>query len=336
MPGLPVIASAIIALGRNMSREFVDNFKSPDLGEEFFLEKIMVPDRKGVGKSDAVGWFGASPNPEFWPDGDEIPTANMDSFTGNIVHKAFGIKIPYGRDDVIYDRTQSLLEMARDTGTKWKALNARVLRQFAVGSVDFSLYPSVPVTFDGAVFFSTTDGNGGNRFSVANGNIVTGPYMDSPAEFLDGIIDAVNRAAQFLDTDGQPKWAGDQLMEAVLVVPQNYAKVAQKALNQPITGSDESSSGAIAGVTNFIMSMGMKLWLYVSPRYTEKAFYVYFPRVKRSFGRSLVMEPTEYNSNMNTGSDIALGTKICSIQWDMLAGHYLNIPFGAIKVVDGP
>jgi hypothetical protein len=330
MPGLPVIAAAIVAAGRNMSREFWDNFKSTDLGEQVFLNLIMVPDRKGVGKSDTVGWFGASPNPEFWPDGDEIPTANMDSFTGNIVHKAFGIKVPYGRDDVIYDRTGSLLEMARDTGNKWKALDARVLRQFAVGSVDFSLYPAVPLTFDGAVYFSATDGNGLDRFSVVGGNIVTGAFMDTAAEFLDGITAAVNRTAQFLDTDGQPKWSGEQLMELVLVVPQAYATVAQKALNQPIT----SNEGGTAGVSNYILTMGMKIWLYVSPRYTAKQFYVYFPRVKRSLGRSLVMEPTEYNSNMNTGSDVALGTKICSIQWDMLAGHYINIPFGAILVVD--
>jgi phage major head subunit gpT-like protein len=336
MPGLPVIAAAIVAAGRNMSREFWDNFKAPDLGEAVFLEKIMCPDRKGVGKTDTVGWFGASPNPEFWPDGDEIPSANMDSFTGNIVHKAFGIRIPYGRDDVIYDRTGSLLEMARDTGRKWRTLDARVLRQFSVGSVDSSLYPSVPLAFDGAVMFNATDGNGNDRFSRVGGNTISGDYMDSPAEFLDGIIDAVNAASSFLDTDGQPKWAGEDLMEVVLVVPQAYAKVAQKALNQPITGSDESSSGAIAGVSNFIMTMGLKIWLYISPRYTAKQFYVYFPRVKRCFGRSLVMEPTEYNSNMNTGSDVALSTKICSIQWDMLAGHYLNLPFGCVIVIDTP
>jgi phage major head subunit gpT-like protein len=330
MPGLPVIAAAIVALGRNMSREFADNFKSPDLGEENFLELIMVPDRKGVGETDSVGWFGASPNPEFWPKGDEIPTANMDSFTGNIVHKAFGIKVPYGRDDVIYDRTGSLLEMAGETGKKFRALNARVLRQFAVGSVDFSLYPTVPNAFDGAAMFNATDGNAVDRFARVGGNIVTGAYMDSPAEFLDGIIAAVNAASTFLDTDGQPKWGGEQLMEVVLVIPQAYASVAQKALNQPITSNDSGN----AGVSNFILTMGLKIWLYISPRYSAKQFYVYFPRVKRCFGRSLVMEPTEYNSNMNTGSDVALSTKICSIQWDMLAGHYLNLPFGCILVVD--
>lgn len=331
MPGLPVIVSAIVALGRNMSREFIDNFKQVDLGEQKHLSLIMGPDRKGVGETDYVGWIGASPNPEFWAKGDEIPVANMDGFVGTIVHKAFGIKIPYGRDDVIFERTGSLLEMVRDTANKWKMLDARVLKEFSTGTVDASLYPSVPNAFDGAAFFNATDGNSANRFSVSGGNIVTGLDFDSAAGCLSAIIKIINRASSFLDTDGQPKWNGEQLQQIVLVVPQAYAEFFQKALNQPITSSEDVGSHGVAGVSNFIKTMGIEIDLYITPRYTAKEIYVYFPRVKRSFGRSLVLAPTTYESTMASGSDVALATKQQSWQSDMLAGHYINLPFGAVK-----
>lgn len=333
MPGLPVIASAIVALGRNMSREFVDNYKQKDLGEKRFLDLIMGPDRKGVGETDYVGWFGSSPNPEFWAKGDEIPVANMDGFTGSIVHKAFGIKIPYGRDDVIFERTGSLLEMVRDTANKWKMLDARVLKEFATGTVDPSLYPTVPNAFDGAAFFNATDGNSANRFSRSGGNILTGQTLSTSSGWIQAIINGMNAVASFLDTDGQPKWSGDDLMEVVVVVPQGGALHFQEAFSNPITTSAESSTGGVAGISNTIKSMGMTIHPYITPRYTTTTeFYMYFPRVKRAFGRSLVLEPTTYESTMASGSDVALATKQQSWQSDMLAGHYINLPFGALKV----
>lgn len=330
-PGLSVLASKIIALGKNMTREFIDNYKQQPLGERFFLEKIMLPTRPGVAKTDSVGWFGASPNLEMWEDGSEIPLANMEDFTGQIVHKAFGIGIPYNRDDVIYERSQSLLEMVRDTANKLDVLDARVLKQFADDSVDNSLYPTVPNAFDGAAMFSTTDGNGADRFGYSGGNVETGAYLDTPAEFLNGLIAVQNRAASFLDTDGQPKWSGDQLMEMVLVIPRAYADNPFKALNQPITAADSGN----AGVSNFIMNMGIKIWPYVSPRYTSKQVYCFFPRVKRCFGRSDVLAPQIYESTMQSGSDVALATKQQRWQVDLLAGHYMNLPFGAVAMVDG-
>lgn len=334
--GLPVNAQAIVDAGKNMTREFWDEFLTPDLGEKLYMDMIMRPNRQGVGKSDNVGWFGAAPNPSYWEDGDPIPSGNMDSFTSSIVHKAFGIKVPFTWDDVRYERTGSLMEMIRDTANNWKRLDVRVLFQFINNAVDNLLYPSVPLAFDGALMYATTAG-GVDRFGVVNGNVVTGAYMDTSREALNGLIAAFNRACSFLNTEGQPKQAAANLRRMVVLWPQAYAQVLQEALGQPIT---DNTSGN-AGISNFILEGklmgigigGLTIYPWISPMITSKEFFVFFPDVKRAFGRSDIEPVQEIPADFGN-SDTAREYKQFSIGFHNLAGHYLPLPYGTVNVVD--
>lgn len=333
---IPVNAAAIVAAGRNMSREFWDEFKTPDLGEKLYMDMIMVPTRQGVGKSDTVGYFGAAPNPQYWEDGDGIPSSNMDSFTFNIVHKAFGIKVPFTWDDVRYDRTGSLMEMIRDTANNWKRLDPRVLFQFVNNGVDSLLYPTVPLCPDGALMYATTAG-GANRGGVSGGNILSGAFMDSAAEALLGLVGAYNRACSFLNTEGQPKQSAASLRKMVVIWPQAYATVLQQALGQPLTTNDASS----AAVTNFVTEGklqgigigGLVIYPWVTPMLTAKEFFVFFPDVKRSFGRSDVEPVQELPADFGN-SDTARDYKQFSVSFHNLAGHYLAPFYGTVNVVD--
>jgi hypothetical protein len=334
--GVPVNAAAIVAAGKDMTREFWDEFVQPDLGEGLYMNMIMRPSRQGVAKQEQVGWFGAAPNIAYWEDGDPIPSGNMDSFVGSIVHKAFAIKVPFTWDDVKYDRTESLREMAQESAKTTKRLDVRALFQFINNAVDNTLYPSVPLAFDGALMYAALAG-GANRFGVSGGNIVTGAYMDSAAEALNGLTAAYNRACSFLNTEGQPKQSANALKRMVVIWPQQYAQVLQQALGQQITSNDAGT----AGVSNYILDGklmgigigGFTIYPWITPMLTAKEFFVFFPDVKRAFGRSDVEPLMEMPADFGN-SDTAREYKQFSLNFHMLCGHYLPLPYGTVNVVD--
>ncbi len=330
MPNPTVHAAPLTSgSGATIGREFWNVYDQSFDGEKEFLDSVYNPDIPSNVKVQPEGYFESAAYPVLWPDGDEISGKPFGSVQFLIYNRSWGRRIDYSEDDLIYEQTRSLMIRVRDAGQHWGSLRARVSIQEILASTDPDLLPSVGTAPDGANMFSTTAG-GSARFGVTNGNSLSGSYMDSAAEVLDAITQGTLQAAQFLDTEGQPLLDPGVLSEVLVVAPAAYGTYFRQAFNQPIT----SNGAGTAGVTNYILNSGVQHKLWITPRLTAKAFYLFFPRVNsRPFVHSTVTPLRESYADM-TNSDEARRTKQFYNQWDSREGFAIGACFGCMKLTD--
>lgn len=336
MPG-GLIANAaplISGTGATIGREFWDTYSQTYEGENKFVDMVSNPDIPSKVKNQPEGYFETVPYPVIWLDGDDIPEKPFSSVQFVIYNRSWGRRLPYSEDDLVYEQTQSLLAKVREHAGHWGTLYARILIQFMTAATDPDLVPGTTLAPDGAAMYATTAG-GANRFGVTDGNLPTGyAAMDSSAEVLDAIANEVNRAGRFLDTEGQPLFDPGVLSEVLIVAPRAYGNVFMQAFNQSLTQSGPAAAAGNVAVTNYILNSGMKLSLWLTPRITAKAFYIFFPRAnKQPFGKAVVTPLREAYADM-TNDPGARTSKRFYNQWDMRFGPYIGPCFSTIKIVD--
>lgn len=328
--GLPVNAGNLLSgSGATIGREFWDTYAMEYAGEQELVNLVSNPDIPSQVEQQPEGYFETAPYPAIWPRGDTISGKPFQSVQHIIYNRSWGRRVEYNEDDLVYEQTRSLLQIARMAGKHWATLDVRVLIQFMTAATDPNLVPGTILSPDGAAMYATTAG-GSNRFGVSNGNSISGAYMDASYEVLDGIAAGLNQFASFTDTEGQPLLDPGVLSEVVVVAPIAYATVFRQAFNQPLTSAGSSGPA----VTNYILNSGASFKLWLTPRLTAKVFYMFLPRAqKRSFGKAVVTPLRETYADMSN-SDEARASKKFYNQWDSRHGYYLWLPFSTMKISD--
>lgn len=329
--GLPVNAGSLLSgSGATIGREFWNTYEQEYTGEEELVSAVSNPDIPSNVAQQPEGYFQTSPYPKIWLPGNPASGKPFSSVQFVIYNRSWVSRVEYNEDDLVYEQTRSLLAKASGAGKHWGTLRARILFQFMTAASDPNLVPGTILAPDGAAMFATTAG-GAARFGVTNGNSLTGAYMDSASEVLDAIAAGLNQAGQWQDTEGQPLLDPGVLSECIVVAPLAYATVFRQAFGQnPLT----ASTAGTATTTNYIMNSGIKFRLWLTPRITAKAFYMFFPRVnKQPFGCAVVTPLREVYADMSN-SDSARMNKIFYNQWDSRFGAYLADCFNCILLTD--
>lgn len=332
MPGLPVSAGNVLLAG--LRTEFWNTYNVEYKGEAENVALCSNPDISSSTETEYFGYFETAAYPVIWPRDEEIRGKPFKSVQFSITNRSWGRRISFNEDDLVYDKTQSLMDMVRLAGRHFGTRDARVFFQCLSAGTDPDLLPSVPNAPDGAAMFATTAG-GSNRFGVANGNALTGAYGNSTVEVRDGLFAAIGQAGRFLDPEGQPLHDPSVFSrEIVIVAPMANLLYFMEAFYQPITAQAATTATSNAGVSNIILASGYKFRLWLTPRLTGNDWYVIFTGGnKMPFGKTVVT-PLRENIETMDNSDTARRTKIMSFQADDRCGFYVGPAYSAVKLID--
>lgn len=334
-----IIATPVTgATARGIRTAFVNTYTSMYKAQEARLREFVDMELPSDKLQEIYGYPTAAPHPRRWPRGENIPENVFDYVTYTVTNFDWGMKVPYHLNDVDDDQTRSALNMARQAGTNFGLLYERVVFQAILNTADPALLPAIVNAPDGAAIFSTTNGAGGNRFGIANGNLLTGNGVATPAAIEQDYFAALAQARQFQDGQGQPLFPSELIDGGVLIIAgaaneRNF----RKAFEQRITGQilqnvAAAENVALAGMSNIILDAGLKVRIWLTSRITDNDWTVIFTAVPmKPFGVQ-VRQPLREAIYDMSNSDRTRGTKEAAIQWDARFGLAINLPYQMVRI----
>lgn len=326
-----VNSSQVLANG--LRTEFWDTYaKIQNRVSDSRLAQVMDLGVGATNREHDFAYFESAPHFTLWKRGDEIKSKGMGSVSFNVPVYEWGRRIPWLKWDRDDDQTGSLMDVARQAGQSAAMLPERFFFDLIQNST--SLLPAVPTAPDGVAMFSTTNGAGGARFGVTNGNLLTGGGVTAAAILTD-FYDAIVQFMSFQDTEGQPL-LGDSIMTQpfILIHPLGLTEAMETAFLQKQQLGDATAGGS---KSNIVADTAKRVTLWPSPRLTDANDWYLFlgdPPKKATFflDREGVQEETALMEDNN--SDHARATAEESIQWWSRSGAGIALPYAAIKTTN--
>lgn len=334
-----VIASnATNATARGMRTAFVNTYESMYKASQDRLGQFVDMGLPSDKLQEVYGYPNAAPHPSRWVKGQGIPESAFDFVQYTVTNFDWGLKIPFHANDVDDDQTRSLLQMARQGGMNFGLLHERIIFQLLTSATDPLLLPAIPNGPDGAAIFSTTNGAGGNRFGVANGNLLTGTGVATAAAIRTDYFSALSQFRQFQDGQGQPLFPSEMIDQGVLIIAgAANEQVFRQAFEQGITAQILQNVAAaenvgIAGVSNVILDAGLKTRIWLTSRITDNDWTIILTGIPvKPFGVQVRQELREAFYDMSN-SDRSRAMKEFALQWDARFGYAVNLPYAMIRI----
>lgn len=333
----PAIAGPVLTAGLRGDFKDVYDKTYDDIKSE--LAPLMEMDIPSDKLTEIYGYWESGTYPERWPRGMPIASKAIRARQFSVTNKDWGKRIEWHENDRQDDQTQSLYDKSRDLGEHFATLAERVFFQIITAGTDGNLLDAIPNAADGAAMYASTDGDGGNRFGVSGGNIVTGNTFGSGQAVRNAFWAGIQRLRQFKDTESEPLW-GDRIFKQgiTLLFPismwqamsEGFIQARTAQVVQNVAGAENV---AAAAVTNVVLDAGMKVTLVPSQRLTAStAVYLFLNGAKRkAVFRQVRMPVRDAFATMDT-SDSCRDTKIEYQQWDCREGYGVVIPYQTVKL----
>ncbi len=324
-----VVATATLVNG--LRNEFADTYTAFDRRSDERLSVFMDMSIGAMSRQELFAYFLAAPHMTNWKRGDTIPTDAMDSVGFEVPIYEWARRIPWSKWDRKDDKTQSLMEAAQMVGKSAAMLPERFAFDLLTGSTN--TLPGIPLAPDGVNMFSTTDGNGDDRFGVSDGNLLTGSGVASSAAILSDYYSGCEQHALMQDGKGQPMLTPDIIDAGYLVIfgVQNK-QVFEEAFLQRRRGV---VLGTDAGTTpsNIVQDASRDVQLMGTSRITDNSWYqiLLSPPKKPTFllEREALQDFSSLEGDNN--GDHTRTTAEEYVQWEWRAGAGVALPYAAIK-----
>lgn len=319
--------------------DFWDTYEPMYKGVKEELGQVMKMDMPSSKLTEIFAYYLAAPHPVLWRRGTVATHKAFKAIQFSIQNRDWVIGVDWHLNDEADDQTGSLRGRVMDTATNMALLDERVLFQLLQDSSDSELLESVPNAPDGAPLYSTTDGEGGDRFQATDGNLITGGGLASSDLIREYAFDAKSRFIRFKDGQGQPLFDPKMVDEGLLLVANiDNAKVISEAFSQGrtvqvIKNVLGTENVAAAAVSNVIMDAGLKVKLWLTSRVTNDNLYFFLqsPRAKKPFFKLLRQDVREVTYDM-TNDGHAKRTKEVGMQWDARYGYGVMLPYATVCV----
>ena len=309
--------------------EFANTYKASYDVVKTRLANVMELGVPSSRLTELYAYYESAPQARLWTRGDAIPVDEFSSVQFSVTNRDFGIRIEWQEQDREDDQTRSLMDRARDAGRSFAQLPERVLFQYMTGATDPDLMPAIPNAPDGAALYSTTDGAGGARFGITNGNLLTGTGVATSAAVRTDFFSAIDQVRGFQDTKGAPLW-NDSILESGWTVI--YGVHNDQTFREAFIQGRTLDGGA--ALTNIILDSGLKVSLWATQRIgTGDDDWFIFANTpgKRAMFQQVRRTLRESYGNMSN-SDSARQTKVEHIQWDERSGYGVALPYQTVKV----
>jgi len=327
-----IIASNLLANG--LRTEFADTYAViRNRQADSRLGAVMDLGIGATNRQHEFAYLNAAPHMTYWERGMPIPTDAMDGVQFTVPVHEWARRVPWLKWDRKDDQTQTLFDMARMAGESAALLPQRFFFDLLAGTTN--TLPAAQLAPDGASFFSTTDGGGGARFGVTNGNLLTGTGVATVATILADYYSALAQWKQMEDGKGQPMLS-DEVIDGgvVIIAPAAMQEVLETAFLQKRQGI---VLGTDAGTTpsNIVQDASRNVEIWTTSRLTAAGDWYLFlknPPKKATFllNREGVQEFTSLEGDNN--GDHTRTTAEEYVQWETRQGAGIALPYGAMKV----
>lgn len=278
-----------------------------------------------------LAYFESAPLPKYWRRGRTARSEAFKDVGWSIQVTDWVQTVEWRYQDAMDDQTSSLVQRAKEAGSKWWQRDESIWFQFINASTDNDGLPALPNAADGVALFSATDGSGAARFGVTGGNIVSGQSFSSGAGLRAGFQAAVSRALQYTDTVSQPLHSGSIKKFTVLGAAADLAAY-NEAFKQNMPAAGPTTSTSNAGVSNVLFDAGYNIDLALTQRLATGVMIVSIDDVAvKPFVRAMRSAPEEIPF-LRSNSDQARNTGIEGVQFSSRCGYGLGLPYGMIKV----
>lgn len=334
MPGMLMSGSTLAAGIRD---DFQKTYEPTYNGVLESLGEVMQMDVPFNHRTETFGMHETMPYPERFDEGNEaIPEEGTGDNSFSVTVYDYGKRINWRKKDREDNKVGDLRGKAQILGTHFASLPTRSFIELILGSA--SLLPAIPNAPDGGAPFSATDGASADRFGVSGGNITTGTGVATSGAIETDFFTAIARMATFQDKKGEPYWDPNILDESYVVFfnVANVKVFAQAfkatAVLQHVAGTSTTDTSTAAGVSNVVLSTGVKVELRPTSRITDNDWFVFRKGAPvkpffRGVRRPLTMaEATEDNS------DVARTSGKEYVQYTCREAYGVNEPFAAVKV----
>lgn len=202
---------------------------------------------KALRKASFV-WKESLPFPKPWPYGKGRTYQTLKDRLIQVSYTPYELSIPYNYYDLEDDQLGDQKTHIEKAVERFLMLPDKFIAEYLNSSA--SLLPAINNAYDGVALFSTTDGDGSDRFSASGGNIVTGSGGGTAAAVLHDVLAAQRRFLTFKDTAGQPIFSEENvtLDRLSVIVPNALNEVLQKATKSEYIHMD---TGSITAESNF-------------------------------------------------------------------------------------
>lgn len=319
--------------------DFWDTYEPMYKGVKDELGQVMKMDVPSNKLTEIFAYYLAAPHPVIWKRGQTATHKAFKAIQFSMQNRDWVIGVDWHLNDEADDQTQSLRGRVMDTADHMALLDERVLFQMIQNSTDNELLESVPNAPDGAALYSTTDGEGNDRFQATDGNVITGTGLGSADLVREYTFDAKQRFIRFKDGQGQPLFDPKMVDEGLILIANiDNSKVISEAFAQGRTlqivkNVLATENIAAAAVSNVILDSGLKVKLWLTSRITNDNLYFFLqsPRAKRPFFKTLRQEVREVTYDM-TNDGHAKRTKEVGMQWDARYGYGVMLPYATVMV----
>lgn len=184
------------------------------------------------------------PFPSLWPYGEP---RSMKTFKDRIVtftHQNWNLAIPWSRwdeeDEVAKGDLQTHLQAMAG---RFRQLIDQLMADQLTATA--TMGQTLQLCFDGAAFFSTTNGDSAARFGVTGGNKLTAP-LSNEGDIINALLRAEARLANYKDTASQPFFDTDEVSMDKFIVccSPNLAPIVQKARELKYGASNNNLTSA--------------------------------------------------------------------------------------------
>lgn len=338
-----IIASANLANG--LRTEFADTYMAiRNRQADSRLAKVMDLGVGATNRNHTFGYFDAAPHAEHWPRGSSIASDGNKAKSFDVSVYNWGRRVPWHMDDRADDQTGTLFDSAKGAGNSFALLPERFFFDLLLSTT--TTLPGLPTAGDGVALFSATNGDGGARFGITGGNIITGGGVLNLSDILTDYYATMARYRGMQDGKGQPLFSNDILDAGVTIICGAHLEhVMEQAFIQKQQAAGMSATGAqsgtiVAGASQSNLSQDanrpVDIWPTSRIAASNDDWFVFLNGVPTPptflLDREGIVEQTSLMGDQSAG-DHTKTTGEEFIQWHSRQGAGVaGEPFGAIQV----
>jgi len=325
MAGNTVLAGEVLA--RGLVGIFENTYKQLDQGGLPDLDRAMQRDVPADARDFTVAMYDTAPYPQRQELGDSVNEEGFQSKSASVTINEFSVLIPWYRRDRTDGQVGSLDGQSSLAANNFFSLDSRAMIEMATGTLD--LLTAVPNAPDGVGPYSSTDGDGENRFEVSGGNIETGQGVTA-ANITTDWHSVLSRFDAFKNTKGQPFFAASTMGTTYTIyAPSDMRAAFIGAFNA------ELIQGTAAAPSNTIIASGENVRLIFTPRLNgTNDWLVFRDDVPVKPFASWLRQPISSYFAHAGNSDKARTEGKESLNLTCEKGYSVNVPFGTIKVTN--
>ncbi len=312
-------------LFRDVNATFLSTYRDT-VGRHRLLPEVM---RLGVPSSKRTERFGYFESPPVIERIDRGKAVSEDAFRAigySVTNLTFGKALGFHEEDLEDLQLGDIREVARRLGIRAAQLPEQIFFQLLTAGASATLLPAIPNAPDGAALYATT-AEGSDRFGVSGGNVVTGTGVATAGAVRNDYWNAIERAKQFQDTEGEPL-LNDADIEAGVTVIYNVAN--EEVFREAFLQGRTVDSGA--AVTNTILESGMRISLWSTQRLTTNTWTLHFNGVAPKAIFETVRRAPRMIDETRENSERARRYRILATILDMRMGYGINAAYGTVQV----